>query len=118
MEAGVNHVPDAVLAALDNLGRAALANEPTTVEQRLRSDFRVGISCDRAALDTGTVPVTFRLEHGTTAPTLRDHGSFVGTIVDGVDSRLRAWGIEPPDAYTHRGTDGGWQVYAGRATLR
>ncbi|MBB6646900.1 hypothetical protein H5V44_11495 [Halobellus sp. MBLA0160] len=114
----MNHVPDAVLAAIDGLGRAALADEPTTVEQRLRGDFRVRISCDRTALDAGTVPVAFRLEHGTTAPTLRDHGSFVVTIVDGVDSRLRAWGIDPPDAYTHRRTDDEWQVYAGRATLR
>jgi hypothetical protein len=113
----VNHVPDPVLAAIDGLGRAILVDDPTTLDQRLRGDFRIRIDCDRTALDAGTASVTFRLEHGTPAPTLRGHGSFVATVVDGVDSRLREWGIEPPDAYTHRSTDDRWQIYAGRAAL-
>lgn len=113
----MNHVPDDVLAAIDDLGRATLIEDPTTLEERLRSDLRIRIDCDRAALDAGTVPVTFRLERGAPAPTLRAHGSFVTTIVDGVDSRLRGWGIEPPAEYTHRNTDSAWQVYAGAAAL-
>jgi len=114
---GVNHVPDAVLAAIDHLGRATLVDDPTTLDRRLRGDFRMRVNCDRTALDAGTAPVTFRLEQGTPAPTLREHGSFVATIVDGIDSQLRGWGIEPPDAYPHRSTDDGWQVYVGRAIL-
>lgn len=113
----MNHVPDEALAAIDDLGRAVLMDDPITLDQRLRGDFRVRIDCDRAALDAGAASVTFRLERGTPAPTLRDHGSFVATVVDGIDSRFRAWGIEPPDVYAHQNTDDGWQVYAGRATF-
>lgn len=112
-----NHVPDTVLAAIDDLGRSLLTDEQTVVDKRLRSDLRLRIDCDRAALHTGAVTVTFRLRHGSPPRTLRGHGSFLGTIVDGVESRLRAWGIDPPASYTHRGTDGEWQVYVGRATL-
>ena len=112
----MNHVPDAVVAAIDDLGRATLTDDPTTLDQRLRRDFRVRVECDRAAVDAGGVDVTFRLEHGSTAPTLRGHGSFVTTIVDGVDSRLRAWGIEPSE-YSYQGTDDGWHAYVGRAAL-
>ena len=113
----MNHVPDAALAAIDGLGRSLLTDEPTVVDERLRSDLRIRIECDRAALTEGQATVTFRLRHGSPAQTLRGHGSFVETIVDGVDSRLRAWGVDPPPSYTHRNTDDGWQVYVGRATL-
>jgi len=113
----VNHVPDAVLAAIDGFGRSVLNDEPTVVDERLRSDLRVRIDCDRAALTEGHARVAFRLAHGSPAASLRGHGSFVGTIVDGVDSRLRAWGVDPPASYAHGDTDGEWQVYAGRATL-
>lgn len=113
----MNHVPDDVLAAVDDLGRAILTDDPAALDCRLRSDLRVRIDCDRAALDAGTVDVAFRLERGDPEPALRGHGSFVATIVDGVDGRLRAWGIEPPAAYASRGADGEWQVYAGRADL-
>lgn len=112
-----NHVPDAALDAIDGLGRSLLEAEPTVVDERLRSDFRVRIDCDRAALDAGEAAVTFRLEHGSPSRTLRGHGSFVETVVDGVDARLRGWGVDPPDAYAHQETDDGWQVYAGAATL-
>lgn len=114
----MNHVPDEVLDALDGLGRSILADEPTTVDARLRTDLRVRVDCDRAGLNAGTASVAFRLERGDPAPTLRDHGPFVATIVDGIDSRLRGWGVEPPDAYPYRTADEGWQVYAGSATLR
>jgi hypothetical protein len=113
----VNHVPDAALAAIDGLGRSLLTDEPTVVDERLRSDLRIRIECYRAALTEGQATVTFRLRHGSPARTLRGHGSFVETIVDGVESRLRAWGVDPPPSYTYRDTDDGWQVYVGRATL-
>lgn len=113
----MNHVPDDVLAAIDDLGRATLVGDPTALECRLRGDFRVRIDCDRAALDAGTVPVVFRVERGDPAPALRGHGSFVATIVDGIDTRLEAWGIEPPAEYAHQNADGGWQVYTGAAAL-
>lgn len=113
----MNHVPDAVLTAIDGFGRSLLEDEPTVVDERLRADLRVRIDCDRAALDEGCAEVTFRLAHGSPAASLREHGSFVGTVVDGVDSRLRAWGVDPPASYPHRDADGEWQVYAGRATL-
>lgn len=112
----VNHVPDTVVAAIDDLGRATLTDDPTTLDQRLRRDFRVRIECDRAALDARVATVTFRLEHGTPTPTLRGHGSFVATVVDGIDSRLQAWGIEPSE-YSYQDTDDGWHVYVGRAAL-
>lgn len=113
----MNHVPDEVLAAIDDLGESLLRAEPTTVDERLRTDFRVRIECDRAALDRGEAAITFRLEHTTPADRLRGHGSYVGTIVANVETRLREWGIDPPEAYTHCGTEDGWQVYRGRARL-
>lgn len=113
----MNHVPDDVLAAIDDLGEGLLVDEPTVVRERLRSDFRVRIDADRAALDDGTATIAFRLEHASAAAELRDHGSYVRTIVDNVDARLREWGLDPPSAYTHRGTDDGWQVYDGTLVL-
>ena len=113
----MNHVPDAVLDAIDDLGRSLLTDESTVVDERLRSDLRLRIDCDRTALIEGAATISFRLRHGSPARTLRGHGSFVGTIVDGVESRLRAWGVDPPASYTHRDTEGEWQVYVGRATL-
>lgn len=112
----MNHVPDDVLTAIEELGRGVLVDEPTVLDERLRSNFRICINCDRAALDTGAATITFRLEHTTPAVKLRDHGSFVCTIVDNVESSLRDWGFDPPTAYTHRTTEDGWQVYDG--TLR
>jgi hypothetical protein len=37
--------------------------------------------------------------------------------VDNVETRLREWGIDSPEAYSHRATADGWQVYRGRARL-
>jgi hypothetical protein len=111
-----NHVPDVVLASLDDLGRACLHDKPTDVRGRLRSDLRLRVDCDRAALDAGRAPVAFRLRHGTAHDRLRDHGSFVETIVEGVEARLRPWGVELTGDYEHVGTEDGWQVYA--STLR
>lgn len=111
-----NHVPDDALAALDELGRGLLVDDPAAVRERLRSDLRVRIDCDRTALDTGAAAIAFRLEHTSSAGALRDHGPYVCTIVDSIDRRLGKWGIDPPAAYTYRATEQGWHVYDG--TLR
>jgi len=113
----MNHVPNDVLEGIDELGRGVLTDEPTTLAGRLRSDFRMRVDCDRTALDADAVTATFRLEHASAASELRDHGSYVCTIVDNVESRLHEWGIDPPAAYTHRATEDGWQVYDGALEL-
>lgn len=112
----MNHVPNDVLAAIDELGQGVLVDEPTALDKRLRSDFRVRINCDQAALDAGAATIMFRLERTSSVVQLRNHGSFVCTIVDNVESSLREWGLDPPAEYTHRETEDGWQVYDG--TLR
>lgn len=112
----MNHVPDETLTAIDELGRRVLGDEPTIIDERLRSDLRLRIDCTRAALDAGTAPIAFRLDHTSSVATLRDHGPYVCTVVENVESRLRGWGLEPPAAYTHRATENGWRVYDG--TLR
>jgi hypothetical protein len=114
----MNHVPNEVLAAIDGVGRGLLVEDPTVLRERLRSDFRLRIDCDTSAFADGTAPIAFRLEHASARDALRDHGSYVCTIVDTVDSHLAGWGIEPPPAYAHRATENGWQVYAGTLALR
>jgi hypothetical protein len=114
----VNHVPDAVLAALDDFGYGLLTGQPATVDERLRRDLRLRITCDHAAIGDGTAPMEFRIQYTSALARVREHGSYVCTIVDNVESRLRAWGLEPPPAYDHRTTADGWQVYAGGLTLR
>lgn len=113
----MNHVPDEVLAAVDDLGRAVLLGDPRTVERRLRSDFRLHIDCGPAAVESGTADVAFRIDHTTHAETLRGHGSYVETIVDNVETRLRAWGLDPPEHYEYRRTEGEWHVYGGPLEL-
>ncbi|OYR41132.1 hypothetical protein DJ82_06180 [Halorubrum sp. Ib24] len=110
----MNHVPDEALAALDAFGEGHLRGDPAPVSERLRSDLRLRIT----TLDDGrTARCRFETEHTRTPPTLRDRGSFLATYADGVDDRLRAWGIEPPDAYEYVGTVDGWHRYAGRLRL-
>jgi len=66
---------------------------------------------------TARLPTLATLTHTQAPPVLRDRGPFVATILDGVDARLRSWGIEPPDAYGHVETAGTTQTYAGTLTL-
>lgn len=113
----MNHVPNDVLVAIDELGRGLLVDEPGTVDERLRSDLRLRIDCDRTALDDGAATIAFRLEHTSPVERLRDHGPYVCTIVDAIDGRLGEWGIDPPPAYAHRAVEDGWQVYAGTLGL-
>ena len=97
----VNHVPDDVLDALDAFGEGLLAGTPPAVDERLRGDLRVGI---RPAGDGETARCRYETEHTRTPRRLRDRGPFVTTIVDGVDERLRLWGVDPPGAYEYAGT--------------
>jgi hypothetical protein len=113
----VNHVPDEALSAIDGFGEGLLVGEPRPVSARLRSDLRLRIPCDRAALDAGETAIEFRLDHGRTEPTLGAYGPFVGTVVEGVERRLREWGIDPPAAYEYDGTEEGRHRYAGRLRL-
>ncbi len=117
----MNHVPDDALAAIDALGEGLLVGEARPVDERLRSDLRVAIPLDEAALDRGRVAVAFRVRHATRHDRLADYGPFVGTVVEGVETRLREWGVTPPSAYDHvadeDGPDGTWRRYAGDARL-
>jgi len=110
---GVNHVPDEVLAAIDAFGEGHLYGDPPSVRERLRSDLRLRIDADVHGYVARCV---FETEHNRTPSTLRDRGSFLTTYVNGVDERLRAWGIEPPAAYEYVGTNDQTHRYAG--TLR
>jgi hypothetical protein len=116
----MNHVPDEALAALDALGEGLLVGAARPVDVALRTDLRLVVPVDDAAVADGHAPVEFHLEHARRESHLRAHGSFVATVVDGVETRLREWGVDPPERYAHdrdRSRDGdSWRVYAG--TLR
>jgi hypothetical protein len=105
----VNHVPDTALAAIDDFGEGVLTGAPPPFAVRLRSDLRLQV---RPQGD-GTARCRYETEHTEAPSTLRDRGSFVTTILDGVDERFRAWGIDPPDAYTYAETVDGWHRYEG-----
>lgn len=112
----MNHVPDEALAAIDAFGEGLLHADPPPVRERLRSDLRLRI--DAPSGDEHTAPCSFEIDHTTPRATLREHGSFVATIADGVDDRLAAWGIRPPDAYEHvDAADDDAQRYQGELTL-
>lgn len=113
----MNHVPDAALAAIDDLGEGLLVGEARPVETRLRSDLRLSVPVDDSALAAGTVAVAFRIEHGRREDRLGGYGPFVDTVVDGVERRLREWGVQPPAEYPYRDTADGWHRYAGEARL-
>jgi hypothetical protein len=113
----VNHVPERALAAIDDLGEGLLVGEPRPVDARLRSDLRLVIAPDEAALAAGTATVEFRIEHGRREPDIGAYGSFVSTVVEGIERRLREWGVQPPATYDYRDTADGWHRYAGAATL-
>jgi len=110
----VNHVPDDALVAIDAFGEGVLYGDPPSVRERLRSDLRLRIE---PADDGRTARCRFETEHARTPATLRERGSFLTTYVDGVDERLRAWGIEPPPAYEYAGTSDGSHRYEGALEL-
>ena len=109
----MNHVPDSVLASIDEFGEQLLVGEPITVRGKLRTDLRVKI------IPTNETTATCRYEttHTQSPPTLRGRGSFVTTIIDGVDTRLQSWGITPPTEYVYTTTVDGTHQYEGSLQL-
>ena len=110
----MNHVPDDVLDAVDTFGEQLLTGAPPRVGGRLRQDLRMMIVPDA---DDRTAMLRYETEHTQAPPTLRSRGSFVTTIVDSVDDRLRSWGVEPPDAYEYTKTVEGIHRYEGELRL-
>lgn len=113
----MNHVPDRALAAVDEFGEGLLVGDPRPVDVRLRSDLRLVIDADEAALAAGSATVGFRIEHGRREPDIGAYGPFVDTVVEGVERRLREWGVRPPASYDYCDTADGWHRYAGTAGL-
>lgn len=113
----MNHVPDEALTAIDRLGEGLLLGSANPVQERLRSDLQLEIPCTVADIEAGWTAARFRIAHTRTELTLRGYGSFVETVVDGIDSRLMSWGIEPPNGYEYAGDDGGRNIYRGRLEL-
>jgi hypothetical protein len=105
----VNHVPDAALNAVDDFGEGLLTGTPSAFAVRLRSDLRLWVR----PRDDGTARCRYETAHTQAPPTLRDRGSFVTTIVDGIDDRFQGWGIEPPEAYAYVETVDGRHHYEG-----
>jgi hypothetical protein len=110
----MTHVPDDVLNSIDRFGQQLLEGSPTPVDGRLRGDLRLTIIPDD---NRQIATLRYETEHTQAPPTLRERGSFVTTIVDGVDSHLSLWGIVPPDSYEHVDTTGGTHTYSGTLEL-
>ena len=108
----MNHGPDAALDAIDDFGEGLLTGTPSAFAVRLRSDLRLRV---RPRAD-GTARCRYETAQTQAPSTLRDRGSFVTTIVDGIDGRFREWGIEPLEADAYVETVDGRHRYAG--TLR
>lgn len=114
----MNHVPDAVIEAIDRFGRAVLRADPGAVDVQLRSDVWVHLEWDAAALAAGRVEMTVAVEHPNPADSLDGYGPFLGERLAGVETQLRSWGIDPPDDYERVGTDDdGRALYAGDLNL-
>jgi len=108
-----NHVPDEVTERVDAFGEGLLYGEPPDVVGELRSDLRVRIR----TVGDGTATCVYLTEHTRAPATLRERGSFVTTVVDAVDDRLRTWGVEPPAAYRYVDTEDGTHRYEGELRL-
>lgn len=109
----MNHVPDETLAAIDAFGEGFLHDSPEAFSTRLRRDLRLRVT----PTGEGTAVCRYQTTHTQTPPTIRDRGSFVTTIVDGVDDRFRSWGIDPPAAYEYDETVDGVHYYVGMLQL-
>jgi hypothetical protein len=110
----VNHVPDDAFRAIDALGRGLLRGELRMVETQLRTGLQVEIAPSAAEVAAGRLPVAFAVD-GPRQPRLGEYGSFVETIVSGVETRLVAWGIDPPARYPRQGQSDGRHRYVGIA---
>jgi len=96
----MNHIPDAVLEAVDEFGGSLLLGTPREMSGKLRTDLWIEIIVDSES----TAICRYKTVHTQSPPVLRDRGSFITTIIDGIDERLQEWGIEPPRAYTYATT--------------
>lgn len=110
----MNHVPDNTLRAIDALGRGLLCGEVRTVETQPRTGLQIEITPSAAEVAAGQLPVAFCVD-GARQSRLGEYGSFLETIVSGVETRLAAWGIDPPTRYPRRGQSEGWHRYVGIA---
>jgi len=110
----MNHVPNDVIDKIDSFGRDLLHGTPSQVEGQLRRDLRLTIVPDETV---ETAELCYLTEHTQAPQTLRGRGSFVTTIVDNVDDRLRSWGVTPPDAYEYVRTRDNSHVYSGQLSL-
>lgn len=109
----MNHVSDETLAAIDAFGEGFLTDSAEAFSTRLRRDLRLRVT----PTGDGTAVCRYQTTHTQTPPTIRDRGSFVTTIVDGVDERFRSWGIDPPEAYEYDETIDGVHYYVGTLQL-
>jgi hypothetical protein len=110
-----NHVPTEAVDAIDRFGEGLLTGDAPPVAERLRSDLRLRVAVGEEGARTARA--AFHLDHGRREGTLRAYGPFVTTVVDVVDERLRAWGVEPPPAYRFADERDGWLVFAGTLQL-
>lgn len=110
----MNHIPDTVLTDIDAFGEQALRGQPSRVDGTLRSDLQIVIIPKE---DGQTATVQYETVHTQRPSTLRERGSFVATIVDGIDARLESWGVIPPEAYRYTSTTGETHTYTGCLNL-
>lgn len=110
----MNHVPDDALRAIDAFGQGLLRGEIRTVETQLQTELRIEIAPSAAEIAAGRLPVAFSVD-GPRQSRLSGYGSFVETVVNGVETRLAAWGIDPPAQYPRQEQSEGWHRYVGTA---
>jgi len=109
----MNHIPDEILEAVDEFGEGLLLGDVEPMSGKLKSDLWVEIIPDTDS----TAVCRYKTVHTQSPPTIRDRGSFMATIIDGVDTRLREWGIEPPAAYRYAETVDNTHYYEGALQL-
>lgn len=109
----MNHIPDEVLEAIDEFGESLLLGTPKGMTGKLRTDLRIEIVPDSES----TATCRYTTVHTQFPPALRDRGSFMTTIIDGIDQRLHQWGIEPAVAYTYVETVDDTHQYEGTLQL-
>lgn len=109
----MNHIPDEVLGAIDEFGEALLLGKPEPITGKLRTDLRVEIVPDSES----SAICRYNTVHTQSPPAIRDRGSFMTTIIDGIDERLQQWGIEPAPVYTYVGTVDDTHHYEGTLQL-
>jgi len=109
----MNHIPDTVLEAIDEFGQQLLLGQPRRLSGKLRTDLRIEIVPDGES----TATCRYKTVHTQSPPAIRDRGSFMTTIIDGIDERLHEWGIEPPAAYGYVATVDAVHHYEGTLQL-